>query len=86
MEFKKEGYNDAAKKKAYKEFFTSYAVSWRNKDRKKKAEQSLLLDKHAPAILRVNLIVPQFDEFYIAFDIGKSDPGYIAPADRIKLW
>ena len=86
MEFQKGRYNDAAKKKAYEEFFTSYAVSWRNKDRKKKAEQSLLLDKHAPAILRVNLIVPQFDEFYIAFDIGKSDPGYIAPEDRIKLW
>ena len=86
MEFAKGGYNAAAKKNAYKEFFTSYAVSWRNKDRAKKAEQSLLLDKHAPAPLRVNLIVRQFAEFYTAFDIGESDPGYIPISDRIQLW
>ena len=86
LEFKKDGYNDAAKKKAYKEFFTSYAVSWRNKDRTKKAAQSLLLDRHAPAPLRVNLIVRQFAEFYYAFDITESDPGYILPKDRIQVW
>lgn len=86
MEFAKDRYNDTNKKNAYKEFFTSYAVSWRNKDRTKKAEQSLLLDKHAPAPLRVNLIVRQFAEFYTAFDIGESDPGYIPVADRIQVW
>jgi putative endopeptidase len=86
MEFAKGGYTAATKKNAYKEFFTSYAVSWRNKDRTKKAEQSLLLDKHAPAPLRVNLIVRQFAEFYAAFDIGVSDPGYIPVADRIQVW
>jgi predicted metalloendopeptidase len=73
-------------KEAYKEFFTSYAVSWRNKDRAKKAKQSLLLDRHAPAPLRVNLIVKQFEEFYTAFDIKPEDPGYIPPEERIKLW
>jgi predicted metalloendopeptidase len=86
LEFKKDRYNDAAKKKAYKEFFTSYAVSWRNKDRAKKAAQSLLLDKHAPAQLRVNLIVRQFAEFYHAFDITESDPGYIPADQRIQVW
>ena len=86
MEFAKGSYTAASKKNAYKEFFTSYAVSWRNKDRVKKAEQSLLLDKHAPAPLRVNLIVRQFAEFYTAFDIAESDPGYIPIANRIQLW
>jgi putative endopeptidase len=86
MEFAKGGYTAANKKNAYKEFFTSYAVSWRNKDRAKKAEQSLLLDKHAPAPLRVNLIVRQFAEFYASFDIGESDPGYIPINERIQLW
>ena len=86
MEFAKGDYDNTAKKNAYKEFFTSYAVSWRNKDRAKKAEQSLLLDKHAPAPLRVNLIVRQFSEFYAAFDIGESDPGYIPVNKRIQLW
>lgn len=76
----------AGRKKAYKDFFISYAVSWRNKDRVKKAKQSLLLDRHAPAPLRVNLIVKQFEEFYIAFDIKPEDPGYIPPHQRIRLW
>jgi putative endopeptidase len=74
------------RKKALQEFFTSYAVSWRNKDRPKKARQSLILDRHAPAPIRVNLIVRQFAEFYEAFDIGEQDPGYIPPAERIQLW
>ena len=73
-------------KKAYRDFFTSYAVSWRNKDRPKKAKQSLLLDAHSPAPLRVNLIVRQFEEFYVAFDVKEGDEGYKAPDLRISLW
>lgn len=73
-------------KEAYREFFTSYGVSWRNKDRPKKAKQSLLLDNHAPAPLRVNLIVRQFEEFYTAFDIPPTHPHYIPPEERILLW
>lgn len=74
------------RKAAYKDFFTSYGVSWRNKERPKKAKQSLLLDTHAPAPLRVNMIVRQFDEFYEAFDILPTDAGYIPPELRIRLW
>jgi len=86
MVFAEDGYNAQKKKEAYKDFFTSYAVSWRNKDRPKKAKQSLVLDKHAPATLRVNLIVRQFAEFYAAFDINEGDPGYIPADRRIQLW
>lgn len=71
---------------AYRDFFTSYAVSWRNKDRPRKAKQSLYLDVHAPAPLRVNLVVRQFDEFYRAFAIVKDDPGWIDPKERIVVW
>jgi putative endopeptidase len=84
--FKEMRYDERRRKAAYKEFFTSYAVSWRNKDRPKKAQQSLVLDKHAPAPLRVNLIVRQFAEFYAAFDIQDTDPGYISAGERIQLW
>lgn len=76
----------AARKKAYRDFFTSYAVSWRNKDRAKKAKQSLSMDVHAPAHLRVNFVVRQFAEFYEAFDIGSKDKGFIPPEKRIRLW
>lgn len=74
------------KKEAYRDFFTSYAVSWRNKDRQAKAKHSLSQDEHAPPPLRVNLIVRQFEEFYIAFDIKPDDPDYIALKDRIVMW
>ncbi len=76
----------AEQKKAYKEFFISYAVSWRQKDRPKKAKQALLLDVHAPPPLRVNLIVRQFQEFYDAFDISEKDPNYIPVEQRIVFW
>ena len=74
------------RKKAYLDFFTSYAVSWRNKDRVKKARQSLFLDSHAPPIYRVNLIVRQFAEFYTAFDIDEKNAGYIPVEQRLALW
>jgi predicted metalloendopeptidase len=64
---------------AYREFFISYAVSWRTKQRPEKAKQALLLDRHAPAPLRVNLIVAQFAEFYKAF-------GGTLPPKPIVFW
>ena len=81
-----EAHDSDKRKKALQEFFTSYAVSWRNKDRPKKARQSLILDRHSPAPIRVNLIVRQFAEFYEAFDITEKDPGYIPADQRIQLW
>lgn len=78
---------DPEKRKVeYRDFFTSFAVSWRQKDRPKKAKQALLLDPHAPAPLRVNLIVRQFEAFYTAFDIPSTDPHYIPPELRVQLW
>jgi predicted metalloendopeptidase len=74
------------RKAAYKDFFLSFAVSWRQKDRPKKARQALLLDVHAPPIFRVNLIVRQFEEFYTAFDIKPTDKGYVPAAERIVFW
>lgn len=71
---------------AYRDFFIGFAVSWRQKDRLKKARQALLLDVHAPPYYRVNMTVRQFEEFYIAFGIKSSDAGYIPVEDRIVFW
>ena len=71
---------------AYRDFFESYAISWRNKDRPKKAKQSLLLDVHAPAPLRVNIIVRQFKEFYEAYNVKEGDEGWIPEKERVYLW
>ncbi len=78
--------SNAERLDALRDFFTSYAVSWRNKDRPRKARQSLYLDVHAPAPLRVNMVVRQFKEFYEAFGIGEEEDGWIPESDRIQLW
>lgn len=74
------------RKEAYQNFFISYAVSWRIKEKPEKMLQGLFLDRHAPAPLRVNLVVSQFDEWYEAFDIQPGDELYIPPNERIRIF
>lgn len=83
---KEHKYSKKQELEAYKDFFISYAISWRNKDRPRKARQSLYLDVHSPAPLRVNLVVRQFNEFYEAFGLGPDSPGWIPLEERIQLW
>jgi putative endopeptidase len=80
------GTSDAEKKQAYKDFFTSFAVSWRQKDRAKKAKHALKQDRHAPPLLRVNMVVRQFEEFYTAFDIPLTHKNLIPAEERVRLW
>jgi len=82
-----EDIKDKSKRIPYlRDFFNAYAISWRLKDRSKKAKQALEIDRHAPPEFRVNLIVAQFSEFYEAFEVPEGSPMYIAPEHRIKLW
>lgn len=67
-------------------FFMSFAVSWRTKEKKTKALQSLFMDVHAPPPARVNNIVSQFDEWYECFDVQPGDALYIDPKDRIQIF
>ena len=76
----------ADRRRALQTFFIAFAVSWRTKMRPEKARTALLTDKHAPAELRVNLVVNQFDEFYEAFDIAEGDKMWRAPAARIRIF
>ena len=76
----------ALTKEELREFFTSFAVSWRSKDRLKRAAELLVTDPHSPPMLRVNHVVRQFDEWYEAFDVGSDAEGWIAPAKRIHFF
>jgi predicted metalloendopeptidase len=69
-----------------REFFESFAISWRSKDRKRRAAELLATDFHAPPMLRVNHAVRQFDEWYEAFDVGEECPDYVPPANRIRFF
>lgn len=68
-----------------KEFFESYAISWRNLIRPEFAKL-LLLDEHAPDELRVNLQVNLLDEFYETYDVREGDSMYLPEDKRIKIW
>ncbi len=78
--------SEEEKKKQLKEFFVSYAVSWRVKERPKKQLQALFLDVHAPTELRVNLVVSQFQEWYDSFDVVTKDEHYYLPEERISIF
>lgn len=67
-------------------FFISYSVSWRTKEKKKKAIQSLITDMHSPPQARVNNIVSQFDDWYDCFGVEPGDHLYIAPHERIRIF
>jgi putative endopeptidase len=77
-------------KDTYKEelchFFESYAVSWRTKEKRKKALQSIFTDVHSPPIARVNNIVRQFDEWYECFDVKPGQLLYTSPEERIRIF
>jgi predicted metalloendopeptidase len=68
------------------EFFKSFAVSWRTKEKKEKVIQSLFMDVHAPPPARVNNIVSQFDEWYECYDIKPGDELYRDPTERIRIF
>ena len=70
----------------YRDFFQAFAVSWRTFYRKEKLKSSVDLDPHAPAFLRVNLVVSQFQEWYDAFGIDETSSMYIASEDRIQIF
>lgn len=73
-------------KKELCDFFTSFAVSWRTKEKKEKALQSLFMDVHSPPSARVNNIVCQFDEWYECFDVKPGHALYKDPKDRIHIF
>lgn len=67
-------------------FFLGYAKVWRQKMRDKELVRRLKEDVHSPALARVNRAIFNIDAFYKAFDIKTTDPLYIAPADRARVW
>jgi putative endopeptidase len=80
------GLDQDRRERELRDFFVGYAVSWRVKERKKKARQSIFMDLHAPAIVRVNYVVSQFDDWYRIFNVKKGDDLFIDPEDRIHLF
>jgi predicted metalloendopeptidase len=69
-----------------REFFISYATSWRTLTRSREALLRVYIDPHAPAEQRVDVIVSQMDEWYEAFGCKVGDRLYVKPEDRIHIF
>ena len=67
-------------------FFLSFAQVWRMTIRDKDQMRKLKEDVHSPGVARTNAVVRNVPEFYEAFNIKSTDPLYIAPDHRAKIW
>ncbi len=69
-----------------KELFENYARIWASLTPKDSVLEQLYSDEHSPAIIRVNAVVPLFDQFYEIYDVKEGDAMYVAPEDRVTRW
>jgi endothelin-converting enzyme/putative endopeptidase len=86
LRLEKKRVSQETRKQELCDFFTSYAVSWRTKEKRKKAIQSIFTDLHAPPPARVNNIVRHFDDWYECFDIKPGQLLYTSPEERIRIF
>ena len=70
----------------YDKFFRAYAELDAVGYLENVMENIYKYDPHPPYYLRVNMTLPQFDEFQRLYDIQPGDGMYVAPADRIAIW
>lgn len=69
-----------------KAFFTNFATLWRQKAEPAFLKMLATVDVHAPAKLRTNVILPNFDDFQETYEVQEGDGMWVAPADRIQIW
>lgn len=69
-----------------KAFFENFATLWRQKAEPKYMALLATIDVHAPAKLRTNVTVKNFDDFENAFEVKEGDGMYLAPESRIQIW
>jgi putative endopeptidase len=67
-------------------FFLGWSQIWRRLYREPELLKRLVTDPHSPSEYRVNGIVRNMDAWYDAFDIKESDPLYLKPEDRVRIW
>lgn len=70
---------------ADQQFFTGYAMSWREKARDAALRRAILTDGHAPDKWRT-ATVRNMDAWYKAFNVQPGQTLYLAPEQRIRVW
>ncbi|MBA5605354.1 M13 family metallopeptidase [Duganella sp. FT3S] len=70
---------------ADRQFFTGYAMSWREKARDAALRRAILTDGHAPDKWRT-ATVRNMDAWYKAFNVQPGQTLYLAPEQRVRVW
>lgn len=73
------------KREAIRTFFISYASSWKDCIRRKKAIQQMKKSVHSLPEDRVNRIVPHFQDWIDIFDVKETDALFIPVKERLKF-
>lgn len=68
------------------QFFMNYAKIWRQKAKPEYTAMLAAMDVHAPARLRVNVQVKNFDTFFDIFHVTEKDGMWRSPKDRVQIW
>lgn len=67
-------------------FFLAYAQYYRNKWREDATRENLVSDPHSPDRARVDVVLPNVDAWYRAWDIKPTDKLYLPPEQRVRVW
>lgn len=67
-------------------FFISFAVFERENVRPEFEKMQVLTDPHSPGKFRINSPVSNYEEFYKAFNVTKTDKLYRTPGSREMVW
>ena len=67
-------------------FFMGWAQVWRTLWRDDALRQQLVNGTHSPGHIRAFAPLRNMDAWYDAFDVTGTDPLWIAPEDRVRIW
>ena len=67
-------------------FFLAYAQYYRNKWREDMTRRLLVTDPHSPDKARVDVVLPNVDGWYKAWDVKPGDKLYLPPEQRVRVW
>jgi putative endopeptidase len=70
----------------YDTFFRSYARTWADVRLRQRAFSIAISDVHSNGWVRVDAVLPLFDEFYETYGIEEGDGMYVEPDKRVSIW
>lgn len=73
-------------KKAQLDIFKSNATIWACNQTDQYRDYLMTVDVHSQNKVRVNAILPLFEQFYDVFGVTRNDAMYVAPEDRVQIW